>query len=234
MAATPVLPMAINNTTTAIPPTSYHGSTFHATMILTTISATLSILGSVFIFVTYCLWEDVRSSSRKILVCITLADFLAATCHMAGVWYIPIFSACIAQAFLTNFALMSSAFWTVAMAIYLYVSGARRQVQLAQKMMIWFHVICWLVPLISTCLALWFDALGRSAFFGAAGWCWIRNKDSHFTRKEQIQWMIWTDYFWRIIAFGIIIVLYTLLRYKLRQAVGILYILALSISKARV
>ena len=114
---------------------------------------------------------------------------------------------------------MSSTFWTVAMAVYLYISAARRQAQLAQRLMIWFHLICWFVPFIMACLALGFKALGRSNFIGAAGWCWIRT-DHHFTHTQMILWMLWTDFLWKIIAFVVIVILYAMLKVKLRQAVS--------------
>ena len=147
------------------------------------------------------------------------------TCALpiSGVWYIPTYGACVTQAFLTVFAINSSTLWTAAMAIYLYIITSRRQIQLAQKMMFWFHLICWFVPLIMACLALIFGKLGRSGFIGAAGWCWIQTYNNYgktLSYSQQVLWMILTNFMWKVIAFGIIITLYTLLRLKLKEAVS--------------
>ena len=208
------------NTTT---PCSADWILFSDTEYLTTVTGVLSILGAIFIFITNCLWEDIRSNSRRILSYITFADLLVAICHIAGVWYIPTYGACVTQAFLTVFAINSSTLWTAAMAIYLYIITSRRQIQLAQKMMFWFHLICWFVPLIMACLALIFGKLGRSGFIGAAGWCWIQTYNNYgktLSYSQQVLWMILTNFMWKVIAFGIIITLYTLLRLKLKEAVS--------------
>ena len=228
-----VTPSVIHNNTNQTDHSGY--PTFFVTKLLTTIFGTLSILGAIFIFITYCIWKDIRSNSRKILVYISFADVLVAVCHISGVHdSIPPLNACNVEAFFNIFAMMSSTFWTAAMAIYLYVTTCRRQIHLAQKMMFFFHIVCWFVPLTVAALALIFNALGRSGLLGSAGWCWVRTYNPfHYeswkkgsttpfhlpSRKEQIFWMILTDYLWKVLAFCIIIILHTLLRVKLKEAV---------------
>lgn len=231
-AASIASPFTAINTTVANRTRSW--PSFTETLYLISIFGFLSIVGTLFIFITFYLWKDIRSNSRKILMYISIADLLVVICHIAGVWYIPDLNACIVQAFVNIFAMMSSTFWTAAMAIYLYVTACRRQFQLSLKMMAWFHIICWFVPLTMASFALTFGELGRSGFLGAAGWCWVqtynpfkneeKNEDyrpfhtpSH---EEQVLWMILTDYLWKVVAFCIIIILYTLLKFKLREAVS--------------
>ena len=75
--------------------------------ILTTISGSLSILGTSFIIVTYFLWKDLRSTSRIIVGYISFADFCLAASAVEGVWHSKMTSPdhlCVAQSFVTTTA----------------------------------------------------------------------------------------------------------------------------------
>ena len=191
---------------------------FDVTRAATSASCILSVVGTAVIFVTYILWQDVRSTSRKILVYISAADFVFVVCNFLGIWNVPSPSACFVQSFTKTAAVMSSTFWTVALAVFLYVSTALEQVRLAEKLMWLFHAVCWLVPLAVAATAASCGVLGESHFIDGAGWCWI--KETSLSHKEEIMWMLLTGMLWQMVAFPVILVLYVLLKIRLRKIVS--------------
>jgi hypothetical protein len=46
-------------------------------------SCSLSIMGSLFIFLSYTLWSDLRTTPRFMLVCLSLADLITASGQFA-------------------------------------------------------------------------------------------------------------------------------------------------------
>ncbi|XP_032242455.2 uncharacterized protein LOC5516684 isoform X2 [Nematostella vectensis] len=54
--------------------------------ILTTTAGSLSIFGTLVIFLTFYIWKDLRTASRKILVYISIGDFLTALVNISGLW----------------------------------------------------------------------------------------------------------------------------------------------------
>ncbi|MGH0121728.1 UNVERIFIED_CONTAM: hypothetical protein FKN15_000200 [Acipenser sinensis] len=87
------------------------------------ISCFLSFLGSCLIIFTYMLWADLRTKPRKLLVFLSVADLLSAVSYFYGV--LRDFDSdswdCVLQGSVSTFANTSSFFWTVAVAIYLYI-----------------------------------------------------------------------------------------------------------------
>ncbi len=127
----------------------------HAYFILTGITSVLSIFGSVIIILTYLKYKDLRSSSRKLLVYVSIADFLTACGNLSGIiWYIckndmteaQSDGLCYFHASLTIFSSISSFLWTVAIGIHLYLFIVRSDAILANKLIWPFHVICWIIP----------------------------------------------------------------------------------------
>ena len=191
---------------------------------LTGITAALSILGTLAIITTYVLWKEVRTPSRKILVYISIADLVIALGYLWSLFNEPdpskdvtTFSgrSCEIQSFVTTCANLCSFFWTTFLAVYLYVSVARRRIDLADRMFPCFHLFGWLVPLVITSVALGEGALGNDYDDISAGWCWIRKDASH-----RLLWMLVTGKAWEITAYILITLLYGLLKWHLHQEVG--------------
>lgn len=118
----------------------------------------LSMIGSAFIVIYY-LWidnnETKTSNGRKILIYLSIADFLTAFGNIMGItWYqvkenlqeLGYNVMCKFHASLTIFSSSASYFWTVSMTVYLYVCIVLRKQQSGDKLMIAFHLFCWIVP----------------------------------------------------------------------------------------
>lgn len=106
-------------------------------------SCVLSFFGSLLIICTFAIWHDLRTTPRKLLVYLSVADLLSALSYFYGV--LRIFDSdsgdCIAQGAISTFANTSSFFWTVAIAIYLYVFIVKSSQRQADNLVLYFHLI---------------------------------------------------------------------------------------------
>lgn len=188
--------------------------------ILTTISGSLSILGSSFIIVTYFLWKDLRSTSRKILGYISFADFCLAASALEGVWRPEMTSSdilCKAQSFVTTTASLWSFFWTTFLAVFLYMIVVKKKRREAEIMFKVFHVFGWGIPLVIVGIALGKHKLGNDLDIVTPGWCWIK---STLTDKDKIFWMLITGKAWEIISCLLCFLLSFLLILHIRKKVS--------------
>ena len=194
----------------------------HKTVV--TLSAVLSLCGTSVIIGTFIAWEDFRSISRKILVYISMADFLIAGGNLLGFW---IFHAqlsidndvlnkvCEGQSFVTSTATLWSFFWTVYLAIFLYMVVVKKQRRIAEKSMKIFHFFAWGIPLILVGAALGLQRLGKGPnYFYTSGWCWI---PSNLRSSDQGVWMLLSGKAWEIVAYVLIFVFYFTLKYHIRK-----------------
>lgn len=103
----------------------------------------LSLAGSSLIVLTFVLWPDLRTSPRALLLCLSVSDWLSAASYAFGVW--RLFRAdsldCTLQGALSAFANSSSCFWTVAIAVYLYVFIVRSSQRVADSLVLFFHLV---------------------------------------------------------------------------------------------
>ena len=185
--------------------------------VLTTVSASLSLLGTSLIIITFIAWKDLRSSSRKILVFISIGDFLIAGGNLFGVW-LPendrTTAACKAQSFVTTCASLWSFFWTTFLSIFMYTAVARKQAEKADKMLRYFHIFAWVIPLTVTGIA--FKKLGNDYDFYSAGWCWISGE---LKTNEKRKWMLLTGKAWEVAAYVLISTFYWMLKCHIRKEV---------------
>ena len=188
--------------------------------VLTTVSASLSLLGTFFIIVTFIVWKDFRSTSRKILVFISIGDFFIAGGNLLGVW-LPLSEntttdICKAQSFVTTCASLWSFFWTTFLSIFMYTVVARKQTEKAAKMLKYFHVFGWGIPLTITGIALGLKKLGNDYDFYSAGWCWI---DGGLALAEKRRWMLLTGKAWEMVAYILISTFYLMLKWHIHKEV---------------
>lgn len=134
-------------------------------------SCSLSIMGSIFIFLSYALWRDLRTTPRLMLVCLSFADLVTASGNMFGVFYRDGGIVCTIQSAFTSTSSISSFCWTVSIGTHLYFSmlksTKKRNFQYA------YHIVSWGLPIVILIIALSFQALGADDFSRAVGWCWI-------------------------------------------------------------
>ncbi|KAK1340529.1 hypothetical protein QTO34_019099 [Cnephaeus nilssonii] len=163
------------------------------------LSCVLSALGSGLLVATHALWPDLRSRARRLLLFLSLADLLSAASYFYGV--LQDFSGpswdCVLQGALSTFANTSSFFWTVAIALYLYLSIVRTtRGPRAGRLLLAFHVVSWGVPLAITVAAVTLKKIGYDASDVSVGWCWI-----DLEAKDRVLWMLLTGKLWELLAY---------------------------------
>uniref|UniRef100_A0A8D2QCG5 G-protein coupled receptors family 2 profile 2 domain-containing protein n=1 Tax=Zonotrichia albicollis TaxID=44394 RepID=A0A8D2QCG5_ZONAL len=122
---------------------------------------------------------------------------------------------CVLQGALSTFANTSSFFWTMAIALYLYLSIVRGSP--AGQGLLWgFHAVSWGVPLAITVAAVALRKIGYDASNVSVGWCWV-NLDA----EDRLLWMLLAGKLWEILAYVTLPVLYLLIRKHINRAVSI-------------
>ncbi|XP_072552765.1 G-protein coupled receptor 157 isoform X2 [Salminus brasiliensis] len=179
------------------------------------LSCVLSFLGSLLIICTYATWGDLRTTPRKLLVFLSVADLLSALSYFYGV--LRVFTSntkdCIAQGAISTFANTSSFFWTVAIAIYLYIFIVKSSQRLADSLVLYFHLISWGVPLAITVAALALQKIGYDASEVSVGWCWVS-----IQQDDHVLWMLLTGKIWEFLAYVMLPILYILIKSHIHKA----------------
>lgn len=103
----------------------------------------LSFVGSSLIILTFILWSDLRTTPRTLLVFLSVSDWLSAVSYAFGVWRVFRTDSldCTIQGAISTFANSSSFFWTVAIAVYLYVFIVRSSQRVADSLVLFFHLV---------------------------------------------------------------------------------------------
>ncbi|XP_040907364.1 G-protein coupled receptor 157 [Toxotes jaculatrix] len=169
----------------------------------------LSFLGSSLIILTYIIWSDLRTTPRKLLVFLSVSDWLSAVSYAFGVWRVFRTDSleCVVQGAISTFANTSSFFWTVAIAIYLYFLIVRSSQRFADSLVLFFHLVSWGVPLIITVAAVCLHKIGYDASEVSVGWCWVR-----ISAPDHVLWMLLTGKIWEFLAYLTLPVLYILIK----------------------
>ncbi|KAL1020642.1 hypothetical protein UPYG_G00002800 [Umbra pygmaea] len=183
--------------------------------VLILISCAFSFLGSLLIICTYIIWPDLRSTPRKLLVFLSVADFLSASSYAYGVWsdFKTDSLDCVVQGAISTFSNTCSFFWTVAIAIYLYIFIVKSNRRLADSWVLCFHVISWGMPLGITVAALALGRIGYDASEVSVGWCWVKIKAA-----DHVLWILLTGKIWEFLAYLILPILYLLIKKHIHTA----------------
>uniref|UniRef100_A0A3Q4B264 Uncharacterized protein n=1 Tax=Mola mola TaxID=94237 RepID=A0A3Q4B264_MOLML len=183
--------------------------------VLVLCSCALSFAGSSLIILTYLVWPDLRTVPRRLLVYLSVSDWLSAVSYAFGVWRVSHSNSpdCIVQGAISSFANSSSFFWTVAIAVYLYVFIVRSSQRVADSLVLFFHFVSWGVPLAITVAAVSLSKIGYDASEVTVGWCWVR---IHAT--DRVLWMLLTGKIWEFMAYLILPVLYILIKRHIHVA----------------
>nr|XP_047923293.1 G-protein coupled receptor 157 isoform X2 [Anser cygnoides] len=177
-------------------------------------SCLLSCLGSSLLLCTHALWPELRTRPRQLLLYLSLADLLSALSYFYGVlqdfdrtsWD------CVLQGALSTFANTSSFFWTMAIALYLYLTIVRGS-PTGAGLLCCFHAVSWGVPLCITVAAVALKKIGYDASNVSVGWCWV-NLDA----EDRLLWMLLTGKVWEILAYVTLPVLYILIKKHINRA----------------
>ncbi|XP_022597457.1 G-protein coupled receptor 157 [Seriola dumerili] len=186
-----------------------HTVVYLSEQVVVLFSCALSFVGSSLIILTYIIWSDLRTTPRRLLVYLSVSDWLSAVSYAFGVW--SVFQTdsvdCIVQGAVSTFANTSSFFWTVAIAIYLYVFIVRSSQRVADSLELIFHLVSWGVPLIITVAAVSLNKIGYDASEVSVGWCWVR-----IHTPDRVLWMLLTGKIWEFLAYLTLPVLYILIK----------------------
>ena len=151
------------------------------------VTCTLSVLGTVLIFLTYLCFKNLRTKPRELVLHLSLMDFTVAFSNLIGIFvnYNKLLSPhastpnpnydldkgfCIAQASFAMYGTLGSILWTNALAVYFYVRVALDNSKLCRQIVFCFYAICYGLPLLVT---VWFASTGRLGYdpLYGSGWC---------------------------------------------------------------
>ena len=152
------------------------------------VTCILSMAGAILIILSYILIREIRTTIRKILLHLSIMDFMVAAGNGVGVFInfdqyfadsannvsSPVYGACKAQAFFSTYGTHSSILWTNCMAVYIYLYVMQLP-KVAWSMYV-FYVLNYGLPLITS---LWFLLTKRLGYspYGGSGWCSIIDFD---------------------------------------------------------
>jgi hypothetical protein len=189
--------------------------------VIFTVISSLSAFGSVAIIVTYFLWRDLQTTTRRILVYISIGDFFATYPSLVIFWtkdYVEDGFPCKFQSFVTSTAIMWSFFWTTSLAIYLYIALVKKRHDISEKLMLSFHVVNWCLPTFLVAAAWYKSQLGYTKNRATAGWCWILTGNNH---GKAVIWMLVCGKFWEIISYFVNGFLYFFITLTIKNEVGL-------------
>ncbi|XP_005986037.1 G-protein coupled receptor 157 isoform X2 [Latimeria chalumnae] len=179
------------------------------------VSCALSLLGSGLIIIIHIAWPDLRTKPRQLLLYLSLVDFVSAGSYCYGV--LKVFKSsswdCVLQGALSTFSNTSSFFWTVAIAVYLYIVIVKSDERFADSLILWFHLISWSVPLVITIAAVALNKIGYDASDVSVGWCWVS-----IQAEDHLFWMLLTGKIWEIMAYITLPIIYILIRRHIHTA----------------
>ncbi|XP_051515990.1 G-protein coupled receptor 157-like [Myxocyprinus asiaticus] len=158
------------------------------------------------------------------LVYLSIADLLSALSYSYGVWrdFHSDSVDCITQGAISTFTNTSSFFWTVAVAVYIFIVKSRQRQ--ADYLVLYSHFISWDVPLAINVAALSQQKIDYDASDVSVGWCWV-----NIQAEDHVLWMLHTRKIWEFIAFVTLPVLYNLIKIHICKAVSPLQIIKSSL-----
>ena len=188
-------------------------------MVLSTTAASLSLAGTLAILATFWMWPDLRTNSRRMIVYMSVGDFLVAGVNIVGLWGIDPGPGvgCQIQAAVGVIAVLPSFFWTIYLSLYFYLIICRRiSMEWEKRVLRFFHVTAWGIPLTIAVIAFELKGVGYSGNVSSSGWCWISNDQAWW---KMVLWMCITGKAWEIMVCVSIPILYVLVKTHIRRQV---------------
>ncbi len=150
-----------------IPIPAYHPTFIRILQVCVNITCILSMLGCTLIIATFVAFKQLRTGARRLLVMLSIADFLVAASQFAGVNInLPKYAKlvcrdanmmnetakdlfCEVQGGITLFSTTASLMWTMAVAIYLFVIIVFESQKVGRVLMYVFFPLCWGIAVIT-------------------------------------------------------------------------------------
>ena len=163
------------------------------------VSNSFSCVAALVMILIYVAFKDIRKKgAQSIVTFIAIADFFTAAAYLAGSVNILVHydvtepakcrafeTLCDLHGYLVTVATMSSYFWTLALALHLYLTVVRSSSKSAAKLMPLYHVIGWGLPNAVALPLLWTNNLTYAPFVGGV-WCYILH-NSRFSEGSGIE-----------------------------------------------
>ena len=154
---------------------------------IVTVSGLLSVLGSMLIMYTYLRWKDVRQSTvRVILFWLAVADLLSALSFVIASLLHYLYKyfdqgvyqgLCTANSIITTYFPKTAILWTVILAVYFVLTLVFKvTVRKKARMMLLFHLISWVAPLVVVIPAAAMGWLGHGQSTQGATWCFVSDR----------------------------------------------------------
>lgn len=139
---------------------------------ITYITASLGIIGSLFIIFTYVAFKEARTFGTLLVFFLSIADLL----H--GLEWYPwgiTKELCIAQGMIMQWSELSYYFWTLCIASCIFqIHYLERDEVDVSSLMPLYQLCCWFLPLVLSAIPLLEGNYGR----GAYNWCWLSSSES--------------------------------------------------------
>ena len=219
-----VCPYADNNCENRSGYSIYLGS---YTTYVSLVSSSFSCFGALSIILTYLLFKELRTSTRSIITFLAIADFFTALGYIVGGTNYLLFkngkercgtfeTVCAIQSYVTTWSQLCSYLWNCFLALYLYLMIVYGKHRLANRLLILFHSIAWILPICIALPLLVTDHLGYSPY-AASNWCFIKDSNNaykleHRTPLEVVVIVLIAGKVPEIFSYLFMIIFYTLTR----------------------
>lgn len=147
--------------------------------IITYVSASLSIVGSLIIIFSYFKFSALRIFPYKLVVCLSIADLFSSIAYYVN------FAAgdteedkctngpgCIVAAIMTQYFDVASFFWTAVIAYNLRAVLLENKGRTVENYERYYHLLSWGIPGVFSVLVGLFDGYGFAGI-----WCWIKQNE---------------------------------------------------------
>lgn len=125
----------------------------------------LSLIGCLFIIAIIYLFRLYKFFVQRLILCLSISAVLECVSFIMGDIYFDK-SMCEFQAFIMQYFGWSTLLWVAAITVNVILAIKKIEGARYEK---WFHVVCWILPLLWSCLPF----IGNK--YGPAGvWCWIK------------------------------------------------------------
>ncbi|KAH7176069.1 G-protein coupled receptor [Dactylonectria macrodidyma] len=156
--------------------------------------ASLSLVGVALIFITYSLFKKLRTIPNLFIICASIANVgasIACLIGQDGIFIGEESALCQAQAFLLEIFMQSDPWWSLAMAINVFLVIFHGASPASFRHYLWLYcLICFGGPLIPAIVLLLARPNGQAIYGNATLWCWISN-DWNALRIYTTQIPIW-------------------------------------------
>jgi len=187
--------------------------------LVTYITCSLSIIGALFILISFLLFGEFRQvPSRQLLFFLSLCDFLIAVAYLIqhnSQGDEPSL-ACKVQSAINIFSNQASFLWTDSIAAYVFIC-CKYGLQKANKFVPFFHIVSWGLPLLSMISVIVSGFWGSDGNKSTASWCWIKGGAS---RDEEILWHLVAGKLVEWSSFVILTILYICVYWDIHSKVS--------------